>query len=214
MGHQGFSAYLNITVTPAKAGVQLLLGVVAEEAGSRIKSGMTTKGTCSHCNKVALILFTMRGLLTFLAAVLAATPVLAQALAEPAQDAIAAVRSFTDAFDRADEAGMTSVIIESAQVVLVRPREDGDTVRSLPLAQLAANIASSPADLKEPIAIKNVMVDGPVAMVWADFSLFVDGTRSHCGVDIFTLVQQDGAWKIATITYSHITEPCEEAPAL
>ena len=156
----------------------------------------------------------MRGLLTFLAALVAATPALAQAQAEPAQDAISAVRSFTDAFDRGDEAGMTSVITPDAQVVLVRPQEDGDVVRSLPLADLAARIAGSPADLKEPIAIKNVMVDGPVAMVWADFSLFVDGTRSHCGVDIFTLVQADGAWKISHITYSHITEPCEEAPAL
>ena len=156
----------------------------------------------------------MRGLLTFLVALVAATPALAQAPAEPAQDAISAVRSFTDAFDRGDEAGMTSLITPDAQVVLVRPFEEGDVVRSLPLADLAARIAGSPADLKEPIAIKNVMVDGPVAMVWADFSLFVDGSRSHCGVDIFTLVQQEGAWKIATITYSHITEPCDEAPAL
>jgi ketosteroid isomerase-like protein len=156
----------------------------------------------------------MRGLLTFLAALVAATPALAQAQAEPAQDAISAVRSFTDAFDRGDEAGMTSVITPDAQVVLVRPQEDADVVRSLPLADLAARIAGSPADLKEPIAIKNVMVDGPVAMVWADFSLFVDGARSHCGVDIFTLVQADCAWKIAHITYSHITEPCDEAPAL
>jgi hypothetical protein len=149
-----------------------------------------------------------------LAALVATTPALAQAPAEPAQDAIAAVRSFTGAFDRGDEAGMISIITEGSQVVLVRPQEDGDVVRTLPLANLAARIAGAPADLKEPIAIKNVMVDGPVAMVWADFSLFVDGTRSHCGVDIFTLVQADGTWKIATITYSHITEPCEEAPAL
>ena len=156
----------------------------------------------------------MRGLPTFLAAVLVATPVLAQAPAEPAQDAISAVRSFTDAFDQGDEAGMTLVITEGSQVVLVRPQEGGDVVRTLPLADLAARIAGAPADLKEPIAIKNVMVDGPVAMVWADFSLFVDGTRSHCGVDIFTLVEQDGAWKIATITYSHITQACEGAPEL
>lgn len=144
----------------------------------------------------------------------AATPALAQTHSEPAQDAISAVRSFTEAFDKGDEAGMTSVITPGSQVVLVRPEDDGDVVRALPLADLSARIANAPADLKEPIAIKNVMVDGPVAMVWADFSLFVDGARSHCGVDIFTLVQADGAWKIATITYSHITEPCEEAPAL
>jgi len=158
----------------------------------------------------------MRGLLIFLAALVAVTPAFAQSQTEPAGDAIAAVRSFTDAFDRGDEAGMNAVIIEGARVILVRPHEDGsgDGVRSLPLANLAGNIASSPADLKEPIAIKNVMVDGAVAMVWADYSLFVNGTRSHCGVDIFTLVEQDGAWKIATITYSHITEPCDEAPAL
>ena len=156
----------------------------------------------------------MRGLLAFLAALMAATPALAQAPTEPAQDAISAVRSFTDAFDRGDKAGMTSVITPDAQVVLVRPQEDGDVVRSVPLADLASRIAGAPADLKEPIVIKNVMVDGPVAMVWADFSLFVDGARSHCGVDIFTLVKGSDGWKIATITYSHLTESCEGAPAL
>ena len=99
----------------------------------------------------------MRGLLTFLAALVAATPALAHAQAEPAKDAISAVRSFTDAFDRGDEAGMTSVITPDAQVVLVRPQDDGDVVRSLPLADLAARIAGSPADLKEPIVIKNTL---------------------------------------------------------
>lgn len=162
----------------------------------------------------------MRGLLTLTTAMLTALMLGAPSFAQSPHDhqqaleVMSAVRSFTDAFDRGDEAGMTSVITPDAQVVLVRPREEGDEVRSLPLADLAARIAASPADLKEPIEIRNIRLDGPVAMVWADFSLFVDGTRSHCGVDIFTLVRADGAWKISHITYSHITEPCEEAPAL
>ncbi|MEP0393027.1 MAG: nuclear transport factor 2 family protein [Erythrobacter sp.] len=145
---------------------------------------------------------------------MAATPALAQTPAEPAQDAISAVRSFTDAFDRGDRAGMRAVITQGAQVIFVRQRDDGNQVRDMPLIDLVGRISSAPADLKEPIAIKSVMVDGPVAMVWADFSLFVDGVRSHCGVDIFTLAKGSDGWKIATITYSHLTESCEGAPAL
>jgi len=157
----------------------------------------------------------MRGLLTLAAAALcAATPALADVQPSRPEFVASTVQDFMSAFDAGDEALMMELMVEGAQVLLVREDAENGQVRNVHLADLASRIASSSADLKEPIAIRSVMVEGPVAMVWADYSLFVDGARSHCGVDIFTLVREGDGWKIATITYSHITEPCEEAPAL
>ncbi|MEP3050754.1 MAG: nuclear transport factor 2 family protein [Erythrobacter sp.] len=162
----------------------------------------------------------MRGFLKTAAAALAfalcAAPTSALADPQPSHPEIvtSTVQDFMAAFDTGDEAQMRALMVEESQVILVQEDDESDTVRGLPLAELAARIAGSEANLKEPIEIRSVMIDGPVAMVWADYSLFVGSRRSHCGVDIFTLVREDGVWKIATITYSHITEPCEEAPAL
>jgi len=179
---------------------------------------MTGAAQGSHCNKVALVLFAMRGLLTFAAAAatatLCASPVFAGKLVSPPTIVTQTVQEFMAAFDAGDEPQMKALMANDAQVFLVREDKETTLVRALPLAGLAANIAGASADLKEPIAIRSVMVEGPVAMVWAEYSLFVNGTRSHCGVDIFTLTRGSDGWKIATITYSHITEPCEEAPAL
>ena len=46
-------------------------------------------------------------------------------------------------------------------------------------------------------------VDGDVASVTAPYDFWVDGTCSHCGVDVLTLVRDsDGTWRVATISYT------------
>lgn len=59
-----------------------------------------------------------------------------------------------------------------------------------------------------------VRVQGPVAMVWYPYDLYLDGKWSHCGVDIFTLVRHEGRWRIATMVWSAEQPPaCEKHPA-
>jgi hypothetical protein len=58
-----------------------------------------------------------------------------------------------------------------------------------------------------------VLVNGPLAMVWLPYDLYLDGKWSHCGVDVFTLVRQEGAWRIATMAWSAEQPPvCEPHP--
>lgn len=58
-----------------------------------------------------------------------------------------------------------------------------------------------------------VRVSGGVAMVWYPYDLYVNGTWSHCGVDIFTLVRHQGHWRIAAMAWSAIQPPaCEKHP--
>jgi len=56
-------------------------------------------------------------------------------------------------------------------------------------------------------------VNGPVAMVWYPYDLYLDGQWSHCGVDVFTLIRTDGQWRIATMSWSAVQPPaCEKHP--
>src|SRR5262245_9798375 len=56
-------------------------------------------------------------------------------------------------------------------------------------------------------------VNGPVAMVWYPYDLYLDGQGSHCGVDVFTLIRTDERWRIATMSWSAEQPPaCEKHP--
>ena len=123
-----------------------------------------------------------------------------------------AVNAFMTAFDNKDSATMNALLTEDAYLAWVREGEGGDPTQSMRLSDLATGIADVPADIAEPLSIRALMVDGPVAMVWADYAFYLDGVQTHCGVDIFTLMRVEGEWKIATITYSHIEQSCEDAP--
>ena len=146
---------------------------------------------------------------------------IALALAAPAaaQDApadeeavLATVTGFMTAFDAKDADAMIALLADDAYLAMIEEREGEDRSDSLNLAQLVTGLAAAPVSIAEPLDIRAVMVDGPVAMVWADYGFYMDGEQSHCGVDIFTLMRVEGEWKIATITYSHIEDACEDAP--
>ena len=137
------------------------------------------------------------------------------AMAQDADDhgaVVATVDAFMAAFAAKDEEAMTALVTPEAALVAVRANDSGNAVVSSSMANLAATIASIPRAMVEPIAVRAVMVEGPLAMVWADFGLYADGALSHCGVNLFSLVQLDGEWRIAGTTYSHITDSCAGAP--
>ena len=63
--------------------------------------------------------------------------------------------------------------------------------------------------LEERLYNPAIEIDGDVAFVWGRYTFYIDGKLHHCGFDLFDLVREDGAWKIANITYSSRTTGCE-----
>lgn len=59
-------------------------------------------------------------------------------------------------------------------------------------------IVSIPTDLKfeERILSYNIQVDGSMAHVWTPYEFYVNGKKSHSGVNSFTLFKEKGIWKI------------------
>jgi hypothetical protein len=47
-----------------------------------------------------------------------------------------------------------------------------------------------------------VHVQDRLAQVWMPYDLYLDGKWSHCGVDAFTLLKVNGAWKVASLFYT------------
>lgn len=48
----------------------------------------------------------------------------------------------------------------------------------------------------ERIEFGAILIDGPLAMVWAPYEFYYKGKFRHCGVNSFQLVRLDGSWKI------------------
>jgi hypothetical protein len=64
------------------------------------------------------------------------------------------------------------------------------------------------AKFREPISNVKVTVDsGRLAYVRADFEVVRDGKSLSHGVDQFTLVREDGMWKLAVVAYTSLPGP-------
>lgn len=53
-----------------------------------------------------------------------------------------------------------------------------------------------------------VVVRGSIAVVWAPYEFWIDGKTSHCGVDAFSFVKIDGAWRVANAMWTVEPDAC------
>ena len=53
-----------------------------------------------------------------------------------------------------------------------------------------------------------IKTDGPMAIVWAPYKFFLGDTFSHCGVNVFTIIQTANGWKIKEITDTRRKTDC------
>ena len=57
-----------------------------------------------------------------------------------------------------------------------------------------------------------ILVDDQIAAVWAPYDFHIDGKFSHCGIDLFNLIYDEGAWKIANSSWTVIRKGCAPSP--
>jgi hypothetical protein len=67
-------------------------------------------------------------------------------------------------------------------------------------------LTSGPDHLEERMARPMVRIDNNIAMVWGSYAALRNGKPDHCGTNIFSLVNRDGRWLIASITDT--SRPC------
>lgn len=53
-----------------------------------------------------------------------------------------------------------------------------------------------------------VLVRGHIALVWTPYEFWLDGKRSHCGIDAFDLVKVDGRWRVANAMWTVEPDGC------
>jgi len=124
---------------------------------------------------------------------------------EDEQAVIQVVERFLDAAGRYDLDAMPLLFAANANIAATS-RRDGELVASTWtfdewLAALRA--IANPRPYTEPVSEFTVHVDnGQLAFVRADATLMRDGRAQSHNIDYFTLILQDGAWKILSGSYT------------
>ncbi len=78
---------------------------------------------------------------------------------------------------------------------------------------LAQRITSSDVPLVERMWDPGVIVDGPLATLWAPYDFYVGSDFSHCGIDVATLVRSDDGWTIVGLSWTRLQPPaCDLHP--
>jgi len=48
-----------------------------------------------------------------------------------------------------------------------------------------------------------------IAIAWVPYEFWIEGEFSHCGIDVFTLFETDGNWKIMSAAYTIEKKNCD-----
>lgn len=137
------------------------------------------------------------------------------ALAAPGEDAavVAQVERFFGAMKAKDPATLKAILLPDAMLTSQRVRPEGTTLSRMPGQAFADGITNA-TDIEERMWDPVVMRRGRIAMVWAPYEFLREGKVTHCGIDVFDLVQgDDGSWRIAHLMWTQEPLGCAELKA-
>lgn len=132
----------------------------------------------------------------------------------PAQDeaarVVGVVTGMFDALARGDTAGMRSYMHGEARIIQTANREGVPWHRVNTLNAFLGSIGGAIAQgrkLEERISDPEVKIDDNLAQVWTRYDFYVDGVKSHCGVDSYQIIRTNEGWKILQIVDTQ-RRPC------
>jgi hypothetical protein len=115
---------------------------------------------------------------------------------------------------------MTAISTNDLKLMASLQLPDGVTYRARPAEGGGVEVISSPnsywvqperADGRARIErywSPTVLVRGHIAVVWTPYEFWLDGERSHCGIDTFNLVKMDGSWRVANAMWTVEPDGC------
>jgi Putative lumazine-binding len=135
------------------------------------------------------------------------------ALCASAQDdkkeVVSVVNKLFEGMAARDSGVISSTMTPDAKLVAA---QDSQTFSTTTGEQFAQRIGANQSRVVERMWNPTVLVRGRIAMVWADYDVYVAGKFGHCGIDAFTLLKTDAGWKISGVQYTSETQGCTPNP--
>jgi hypothetical protein len=114
---------------------------------------------------------------------------------------------FMHAISNGDDAAMAAIRIEGAMNTVARANGTVSRRAFQPRANPSGPGGANRERYWDPV----VHVRGSLAMVWTPYEFWVKGKTSHCGIDAFELVKEQGTWRIGNAMWTIEPDAC---PAL
>lgn len=113
-----------------------------------------------------------------------------------------------EAMAEKDTAALRALIHPRALIASIGERGAG--VRTVD--EWIPSVAQNPQVLRERMWDPEIRVDGDLATLWAPYEFNLGDRFSHCGMDAFQFVRENGAWKMIAITFTRRTTGCQGRP--
>ena len=126
--------------------------------------------------------------------------------------ALAAVETFFKAMAGNDWELASSVMIDDAVLYGYRLDAGKVVLGRTTVAEYLQSMADRNDRLLERIWDVQVLEQGRLATVWAPYDFFLNGEFHHCGTNSFSLIRDEGGWRIAGVVYSMLTDTCQASP--
>ena len=122
---------------------------------------------------------------------------------------LATTQAFFDGLEAADPVAMRAAALPNIPMMALSTKPDGTVdVRRFGFEDsFGKKVAPG---LKEWMWSPVVVRRGALATVTGPFEITREGKTVHCGVNIFTLAKTEGAWKVASVSWTAEPDACPE----
>jgi len=130
----------------------------------------------------------------------------------------AIIKVIDDLFDgmrAADSVAVKPLFVRSANLSSITVGKDNKVRKQSSNASGLISAIGMPKEetWDEIIWSYDIKSDGPLATAWTEYTFYRGDKLSHCGVNIFELVNVDGGWRISGITDTRRTQGCRTREA-
>lgn len=111
------------------------------------------------------------------------------------------IETFFKGFHSRDSLAIQKVCSDKMGLQSIAESAKGSQFTIDSAAKFYQSIASIPMTMQfeERLLGHTIHVDGTMAIDWTPYEFYVNGKKSHSGVNVFTLYKDNGQWKIVAI---------------
>jgi ketosteroid isomerase-like protein len=125
---------------------------------------------------------------------------------------LAAAEAWLAAFNAGDKAAVEALTHPDGMQFSARYLPGQEPIRVRSNREDMANMKPGGPHFAERMWSPTVLIRADLAQVWAPYSFDIDGKRSHCGIDNFTMMRIGGKWVMTNASWT--VEPPESCTEL
>ena len=128
------------------------------------------------------------------------------------EEVLEVVNNFLAAISGNREISLSELFLAGGRLVSAREQDGGTTIQAVSFKDFEKQIEAAGESYLERIWEPKVEIRKESATVRAPYDFYRDRQFSHCGIDWFHLVEQEGRWRISSVQYTVETTGCSPSP--